>query len=171
MPAKQMPDDGGVFSTASIAALNNNATLEITTEGGQTINGALTLSGILTAAGATITGPVSSAPSVTAYSGTADAVLYPNAINVALFTGTGVDAATLGTPGSADAGKILVLVNANGSADTVTTAANKVVTGSSSAFDTLTSPAHSGAMAILVASNGFWNTNPLGVGAWTLSEV
>ena len=40
MPAKQMPDDGGVFSTASIAALNNNATLEITTEGGQTINGA-----------------------------------------------------------------------------------------------------------------------------------
>lgn len=166
MPTKQMPDAGGAFSTASIAALNNNATLEITSEGGQTIAGALTVAGLLTA-----NGGVTVPPSVTLYSGTSDAIQYPNAINVAKFTGN-ADLATLSTPGSADEGKLLILLaGSSGTSCTVTTSANKILSGSASTWDTLTSGTHAGALAFLVASNGFWNTNPLGVGAWTLSAV
>lgn len=161
-----MPDDGGVFSTASINQINTNTQATISTGGGQTIAGALTVAGLLTA-----NGGVTVPPSVTLYSGTSDAIQYPNAINVAIFTGN-ADLATLSTPGSADEGKVLILLaGSGGTSCTVTTSANKILSGSASTWDTLTSGTHAGALAILVASNGFWNTNPLGVGAWTLSEV
>lgn len=104
-------------------------------------------------------------------SGSADAVLFNSAINIAIFTSTGPDAATLATPGASDIGKILILVNTNTTQNVVTTAANKIVNGGATAGDTLTAPAHAGATAFLVASNGFWNLIVGGTGSWVLSEV
>lgn len=106
-----------------------------------------------------------------ALTGATDAVLFPNAINVVVFTSTGPDAATLAVPAAADAGKILILVNTNTSQTTVTTTANKILNGTATAGDTLTAPAHAGAVQILVASSGFWNMVVGGTGAWVLSEV
>ena len=104
-------------------------------------------------------------------SGTADAIMYSRQLNVCIFTSTGPDSATLATPGANDVGKILILVNTNTTQNTVTTAANKIVSGAASAGDTLTAPAHAGAVAVLVASNGFWNLVVGGTGSWVLSEV
>ena len=111
------------------------------------------------------------APVYTTYVGTADAVLFPAAINVAIFTSTGPDLATLAVPGAGDVGKILYLVNTNTTQTTVTTTANKILNGTASTYDTLTAPAHAGAVAMLIATNGFWNVGVLGTGTWVLSEV
>ena len=158
-----MPDAGGVFSTASINQINTNSQATISTGGGQTIAGALTVTGALTAN--------SQVPTVQVCSGSADAVTFTNECNVAIFTSTGPDAATLATPGPGDVGKILILVNTNTTQNVVTTAANKIVNGTGTAGDTLTAPAHAGAVAMLVASNGFWNVLIGGTGTWVLSEV
>lgn len=104
-------------------------------------------------------------------SGSADAVLFNSWINVCIFTSTGPDAATLATPGAADVGKILILVNTNTTQNVVTTAANKITSGAASAGDTLTAPAHAGATAVLVAYDGFWSMVVGGTGSWVLSEV
>ena len=103
--------------------------------------------------------------------GATDAVLFNSAINIASFTSTGPDAATFATRGASDVGKILILVNTNTTQNVVTTAANKIVNGTATAGDTLTAPAHAGAVAFLVASNGFWNLVVGGTGSWVLSEV
>lgn len=116
-------------------------------------------------------GAVSMSPVSQVCSGSADAVLFSSAINIAIFTSTGPDAATLATPGAGDVGKILILVNTNTTQNVVTTAANKIVNGTATAGDTLTAPAHAGAVAVLVASNGFWNIIVGGTGSWVLSEV
>lgn len=108
-------------------------------------------------------------PTVQVCAGTTDAITFTNAINVAIFTSTGPDAATLATPGASDVGKVLVLVNTNTTQNAVTTAANKVLDGSATPTNTLTAPVHAGATAILVASNGFWNVAALG--NWVSSEV
>jgi hypothetical protein len=109
------------------------------------------------------------AGSIQTLTGTSDAVTFGGQLNVAVFSGTGVDAATLAVPGAGDVGKVLVLVSANGSANTVTTTTGKVVDGTSSTFTTATAPAHSGAVAIYVASSGFWNAGVFGTGTWVLS--
>jgi len=114
-------------------------------------------------------GTVNLSPSVQVCSGTADAVTFANATNIAVFTSTGPDAATLATPGAGDVGKRLILINTNTTQNAVKTAANKIVDGSGTPGDTLTAPAHNGAAALLVASNGFWNV--VSYGNWVLSEV
>lgn len=106
-----------------------------------------------------------------ALTGATDVVTFANAVNVAVFTSTGPDAATLALPVAADVGKILILVNTNTSQTTVTTTANKILNGTATAGDTLTAPAHAGAVAVLVASTGFWNLVVGGTGSWVLSEV
>ena len=111
------------------------------------------------------------APCVQALTGTTDVVTFANAINIVEFTSTGPDAATLAVPAATDAGKILILVNTNTSQTTVTTTANKILNGTATPGDTLTAPAHAGAVAVLVASNGFWNLVVGGTGSWVLSEV
>lgn len=118
-------------------------------------------------------GNSSLAPCVQVCSGTTDAVTFANAINVAVFTSASPNAndATLATPGAADVGKVLILVNTNTTQNTVTTAANKILTGDTTPGDTLTAPAHAGATTILVATNGFWNMVVGGTGSWVLSEV
>lgn len=116
-------------------------------------------------------GATNLAPCVQVCAGTTDAVTFSNAINIAVFTSTGPDASTLATPGAGDVGKILVLINTNTTQNVVTTAANKIVNGTATAGDTLTSPAHNGATTILIASNGFWNLWVGGTGTWVLSEV
>jgi len=116
-------------------------------------------------------GATNLAPCVQTCSGATDAVTFANAFNVAVFTSTGPDAATLATPGAGDVGKVLILVNTNTTQNVVTTAANKIVNGTATAGDTLTAPAHAGAVTILVASNGFWNLWVGGTGGWVLSEV
>jgi len=103
-------------------------------------------------------------------SGSADAVLYSRQFNVAIFTSTG-DTATLGTPTVDDVGKVLILVNTNTTQNTVATGANKITNGSGTAGDTLTAPAHAGAVAVLVAYNGYWALVVGGTGSWVLSEV
>lgn len=109
--------------------------------------------------------------SVQTYSGTTDAVTFAQPYNIAIFTSTGPDAATLAVPGAGDVGKVLVLVNTNTTQNTVTTTANKIVNGGATPGDTLTAPAHAGATTMLVASNGFWNLLVGGTGSWVLSEV
>ena len=116
-------------------------------------------------------GSINMLPIVQVCSGATDAVLFGSALNVAVFTSTGPDAATLATPGASDVGKILILVNTNTTQNTVTTSANKILNGSATLGDTLTAPAHAGAVAVLVASNGFWNLVVGGTGSWVLSEV
>ena len=116
-------------------------------------------------------GSINMLPIVQVCSGATDAVLFGSALNVAVFTSTGPDAATLATPGAGDVGKILILVNTNTTQNTVTTSANKILNGSATLGDTLTAPAHAGAVAVLVASNGFWNLVVGGTGSWVLSEV
>jgi len=104
-------------------------------------------------------------------SGSADVLMYSRQINIAIFTSTGPDAATLATPGADDVGKILILVNTNTTQNKVTTAANKITNGTATPGDTLTAPAHAGAVTILMATNGAWNMLVNGVGGWVLSEV
>lgn len=116
-------------------------------------------------------GTTNLSPCVQVCAGATDAVTFANAINVAIFTSTGPDAATLATPGAGDVGKVLMLVNTNTTQNVVTTAANKIVNGTATAGDTLTAPAHNGGVAFLVASNGFWNLHVGGTGTWVLSEV
>lgn len=106
-----------------------------------------------------------------ALTGTTDAVTFSRQFNLAVFTSTGPDAATLAVPGADDVGKVLILVNTNTTQTTVTTTANKITNGTGTAGDTLTAPAHAGAVAVLVASNGFWNLVVGGTGSWVLSEV
>ena len=105
------------------------------------------------------------------YAGATDAVTFGAQVNVAIFTSTTPDAATLATPAAGDAGKVLILVNTNTTQNAVTTAANKILNGTASTYDTLTAPAHAGAVAVLVASSGFWNAEVFGTGTWVLSEV
>ena len=107
----------------------------------------------------------------TLYTGATDAVLFPAAVNVATFLSTTPDAATLATPVAGDAGKVLILVNQNTSQTTVTTAANKILNGTATPGDTLTAPAHAGAVTILVVAGLFWNLGVFGTGSWVLSEV
>jgi hypothetical protein len=111
------------------------------------------------------------APCVQALTGITDVVTFANAVNIAIFTSTGPDAATLAVPAAADVGKVLILLNTNTSQSTVTTTANKILNGTATPGDTLTAPAHAGAVAVLVASNGFWNLVVGGTGSWVLSEV
>lgn len=110
-------------------------------------------------------------PSVTVYTSTADAVTFANAYNVAIFTSIGPDLATLATPVAGDNGKVLVLINTNTTQTTVTTAANKILNGTATPGDTLTAPAHAGAVVVLYAAALFWNIAPAGTGTWVLSEV
>ena len=116
-------------------------------------------------------GSTNQVPTVQVCSGATDAVLFGSSFNVAVFTSTGPDAATLATPGAGDVGKVLLLVNTNTTQNVVTTAANKIVNGTATPGDTLTAPAHAGAVATLIASNGFWNLDVSGTGTWVLSEV
>ena len=109
-------------------------------------------------------GSINSAPTVQVCSGSADAVLFGSPFNVAIFTSTGPDAATLAVPGAGDIGKVLMLVNTNTTQNVVTTTANKIVNGTATPGDTLTAPAHAGAVAVLVASSGFWNLQVSGTG-------
>src|ERR1700733_12250145 len=106
-----------------------------------------------------------------ALTGATDVVKFANQFNLPIFPSPSPDAATLATPGADDVGKVLILVNTNTSQTTVTTAQNKIVNGSGTPGDTLTAPAHAGAVAVLVASNGFWNLVVGGTGSWVLSEV
>ena len=111
-------------------------------------------------------------PCLQTYSGASDAVTFANAVNIAIFTSTkdtGAGAATLAVPGAADVGKILILVNTNTTQNVITTTASKFLIGTNTAYGTLTAPANAGAIAVLVASNGFWNVTVLGVGTWVLS--
>ena len=110
-------------------------------------------------------------PNVTVYTGTTDAIAFPNAYNVAIITSTGPEAATLATPVAGDNGKTLVIINTNTTQSTVTTAANKILNGTGTAGDTLTAPAHAGAVVVLYAAALFWNIAPAGTGTWVLSEV
>lgn len=110
-------------------------------------------------------------PQSTVYTGTTDAITFPAAYNVAIITSTGPDLATLATPVAADNGKVLVLINTNTTQTTVTTAANKILNGTGTAGDTLTAPAHAGAVVVLFAAALFWNIAPAGTGTWVLSEV
>src|SRR3974390_746602 len=68
-------------------------------------------------------------PSVQVCSGSADAVTFANAINIAIFTSTGPDTATLATPGASDVGKVLILVNTNTTQNTCATASGKILIG------------------------------------------
>ena len=58
------------------------------------------------------------------------------------------------TPG--DDGKVLTVVSTTAFAHTITTAANKIVDGSTTTKDTFTFPAHAGGVAKVVAYNGLW---------------
>ena len=124
---------------------------------------------LLDAASNIFTGTQQWAPSFQACAGSADAVLFPAAINVAIFTSTGPDTATLATPAAADAGKILILVNTNTTQNTCATASNKILNGTATAHATMTAPAQAGAVIVLVASSGFWNVVVGGTGTWVLS--
>ena len=96
--------------------------------------------------------------SPTVYTGATDAILFPNQSNLAVLTpASGVDAATLATPTTADNGKLLRILNGAAQASTVTTASGKILDGSSTAKNTVTFAAHIGATIELVAYNGFWN--------------
>lgn len=177
-----MPDLGGSLSTQAIADINANFAECITTQGGQEVLGALTVEGLLAAlanvtVGGTlvVTGAVTlpgvTTPAVQTAAGATDAVTFASPINICVFTSTGPDNATLATPGAGDVGKILILVNTNTTQNVVTAAANKILNGTASTYDTLTAPAHAGAVAVLLASNGFWNVLVGGTGTWVLSEV
>jgi hypothetical protein len=169
---------GGCFTPDAINQLENAAQLGTVGNGGLAITvGAATVS-TLTATGnasvsgnLVVSGNVSGFPSSTIYSGATDAVTFPSAMNIAIFTSTGPDAATLAVPGVGDVGKILILVNTNSSANAVTTTANKILNGTATTYDTLTAPVHPGAVAVLIASNGFWNYWVFTTGTWVLSEV
>lgn len=116
-------------------------------------------------------GNVNVTPNVQVCSGATDAVTFANPINIARFTSTGPDAATLATPVAGDAGKILILINDNTTQNVVTTSANVIVNGTASPGDTLTAPAHAGAVTVLIASNLKWAMLVNGTGGWVLSEV
>jgi hypothetical protein len=100
------------------------------------------------------------------YSGTQDALSYPG---VAVFSSTTVDAATLATPVvTTDDFKTLLIVDAGGASHTVTTATNKIVSGSTQAHKTLTFNGNQGASVLLRAYQGLWyveqiSTAPAGV--------
>jgi hypothetical protein len=110
---------------------------------------------------------------VVAYTGSADALAYPG---TAAISSTGVDACTLATPvaGSAaaggDDGKMLRIVATTAHAHTVTTAAHKIIDGSSTSKDTATWAGYAGGSIELMAYGGLWYVigTPLNV---TLSEV
>jgi hypothetical protein len=164
------------FQVAGSTAGNTHITGTLTVDGASTLTGNVSAGGTLGVTGATtLTGLLTAnggiAPAVQVCSGSADAVTFASAVNIAIFTSTGPDAATLATPGAGDVGKVLVLVNTNTTQNVVTTAANKIGNGTASTGDTLTAPAHAGAVTILVASNGLWNMGVLGTGSWVLTEV
>lgn len=102
------------------------------------------------------------------YSGATDAIAYPA---TAFLTRAGVDAATLATPAATtDDGKILTVISTSAQAHTVTTAANKIASGNSTALgDTLTFAAKQGASFSLIAYQGLWYV--LVLNNVTLSEV
>ena len=157
----------GTLSVSGLTTLSAAATVG-TTLG---VTGALTASSTSHLVGAvTADSTITWKPKVQTASGATDAVLFADALNVCIFTSTGPDAATLATPGAGDVGKILLLVNTNTTQNKVTTAANKILNGSTPG-DTLTAPATAGAVAVLIATNGFWNFLVGGTGSWVLSEV
>jgi hypothetical protein len=134
------------------------------------VTGATTLDTTLAVTGAAaLSSTLTWKPLVQACAGGTDAVLFSSALNVAIFTSTGPDAATLATPGAGDVGKILLLVNTNTTQNVVTTAAGILTNGTATTYLHLTAPAHAGAVAVLVAQNGFWDVVNLGTGTWVLS--
>ena len=145
-------------SLATVVAANALDAMSTTPVGNQTMVGNLV-----------VTGTVVSAPNPQVLNGTTDAVTFTKAINVALFTSTGPDAATLATPVSADQGKILILVNNNTTQNTVTTAAGIIINGAASGH-ILTAPAVAGSVAMLIATPGLkWAAAVLGAGTWVLT--
>lgn len=102
------------------------------------------------------------------YSGSTDALAYPG---TAMLTTAGVDATTLATPVvGTDDGKVLRVISTTANAHTITTAANKIAGGGSTAFgDTLTFAAKQGAGVTLMAYQGIWYI--IALVNVTLSEV
>lgn len=147
--------ESAINSTLSnlVSTVGANATDAVSKSAGgsQSIASALAIAGAVA-----LNGGYTAAPTApTQYSGATDAIAFPNAINIAQITSTS-EAATLATPGSADAGKLLLIINSAADANTVTTASGKILDSSSTAKDTLTATAHAGSVALLVAINGFW---------------
>ena len=138
----------------SVVAANATDAVSQSQSFAQTIAGALTVDGVLTANGGT--GPVV-AP--TAYTGAAGhvAIGFPGQWNTAELTDATAGSYTLATPGSADAGKRLLIVSTTAAAHTVTAAANIIKDGSGTTGDTINFAAHIGAAAELLALNGAWN--------------
>lgn len=58
------------------------------------------------------------------------------------------------TPG--DDGKVLTVISTTAYAHTITTAANKIVDGTTTTKDTVTFPVHAGGVCKLMAYNGLW---------------
>lgn len=100
---------------------------------------------------------------LTIYTGAADALAYPG---TAVINRTGaVDSATLATPTAGqgygipapgDDEKELHIINGAAEANTVTTAAGKILDGTNTPKDTITFAAYVGANIKLKAYNGFW---------------
>jgi hypothetical protein len=89
------------------------------------------------------------------YSGTADAMAYPG---TAIILGSSqVDACTLATPTpGTDDGKYLRIISISGYAHTVTTAAGKIIDGSSSTKHKITFAGNVGGSIELMAYQGLW---------------
>ena len=98
------------------------------------------------------------------YTGAADAVLFPG--TAILKRASAVDSATLATPvagrdyetstAPGDDDKFLHIINGAAEANTVTTAAGKILDGTATPKDTITFAADIGAQILLKAYNGFW---------------
>ena len=155
---------GALTTTGGVVNPGNS-----TVTGTMTVTGAAALNGGLTVVGSSALGVLTWAPSIQTCAGSADAVLFANALNIAMFTSTGPDSGTLATPIAGDNGKILILVNTNTTQNVVATAAGKILSGAASAGGTLTAPAHAGAVCVLVAANLFWNMIVGGTGSWVVS--
>lgn len=115
-----------------------------------------------------LTIPGASKNILTPYTGATDAIAYPG---VALINTAGVDACTLATPvAGLDDGKLLKIVAGSANAHTVTTAAHKIIDGSSTSKDTITFAGNNGGSIELMAYNGLWYVISTPLNA-TLSEV
>lgn len=125
--------------SSNIALLDRIANLESVIFGGPNTNG----------------GPLVAADTLTHYTGSTDALAYAG---TAIIDATGVDACTLATPVvGQDDGKRLRIISTTAHAHTVTTAANKIANGATTAFgDTLTFAAKQGANCLLFACQGIW---------------
>lgn len=162
----------GAFDSTVRGQVNSNFSDAVSkSASSQTISGSITLTGSLTAVGAALSGNITAAGSIQtpkAYTGTTDALTYPG---LAIITSSSTDACTLATPtATTDDGKVLTVSSTTAHAHTITTAANKIAGGGTTALgDTLTFAAKEGASCTIVAYQGLWYV--LALVNVTLSEV